>query len=228
MAGAIGGATATAARRSAPGCGCLSADATMHLRLSECPERHRVAQRCDWRNVMFEGVPRFLRHEVRRSRRKHDFVGCRSPTRVCGSCRGRTVRPELHPARRQQGHTGDDVVLGRIPMPADRRPGPVFVNQRHSKRIGINAGPLGKESAQRQQERRERRSRSTIVRLAEEGDTPTCDHATHLEVRKRDMSDRVEERALLEIGDDVVAIVEACRQVVREEAWRSGHGPSVP
>ena len=65
-------------------------------------------------------------------------------------------------------------------------------------------------------------------RSAEEGDTPTCDNATHLEVRKRDVGDRVEERALLGVGDDVVAIVEACRQVVLEEAWRSGHAPSVP
>ena len=67
-----------------------------------------------------------------------------------------------------------------------------------------------------------------IVRLAEESDPPTCNDATHLEVRKRDVGDRVEERPLLGVGDDVVAIVEACRQVVLEEAWRSGHAPSVP
>jgi len=76
--------------------------------------------------------------------------------------------------------------------------------------------------------RRERRSWGAIVRLAEERDTPTSDNATHFEVRKRDVGDRVEERALLGVGDDVVAIVEAFRQVVLEEAWRSGHAPSVP
>ena len=90
------------------------------------------------------------------------------------------------------------------------------------------AGPLGKRGAQRQQERRERRSWGAIVRLAEERDTPTNDNATHLEVRKRDVGDRVEERALLGVGDDLVAIVEAFRQVVLEEAWRSGDAPSVP
>jgi len=177
---------------------------------------------------MFKAVPRFLRHEVSGSWEERDFMGCRSPTRVCCRRRGRTVGTELHPARRKQGHPGDDVVLGRIPMPADRRPGPVFVNQRHGKRIGIDAGPLGKRGAQRQRERRERRSWGAIVRSAEEGDTPTCDNATHLEVRKRDVGDRVEERALLGVGDDVVAIVEAYRQVMLEEAWRSGHAPSVP
>ena len=113
-------------------------------------------------------------------------------------------------------------------MPADRRPRPVFVNQRHSKRIGIDAGPLGKRGAQRQQERRERRSWGAIVRLAEERDTPTSDNATHFEVRKRNVGDRVEELALLGVGDDVVAIVEAFRQSLLEEAWRSGHAPSVP
>jgi hypothetical protein len=177
---------------------------------------------------MFKGVPRFLGHEVGGSWQEHDFMRCRSPTRVGGRRRGRTVRTELHPARRKQGHPGDDVVLGRIPMPADWRPGPVFVNQRHGKRIGMDAGPVGKRGAQRQQEHRERRSWGAIVRLAEERDTPTSDNATHFEVRKRNVGDRVEELALLGVGDDVVAIVEAFRQILLEEAWRSGHAPSVP
>jgi hypothetical protein len=82
--------------------------------------------------------------------------------------------------------------------------------------------------AQRQQEHRERRSWGAIVRLAEERDTPTSDNATHFEVRKRNVGDRVEELALLGVGDDVVAIVEAFRQILLEEAWRSGHAPSVP
>ena len=205
-----------------------SGNVTACLTSSECSERHRIAERCNRGDVMFEGVPRFLRHQVRGSWQELDFMGGRPPTRVCCRRRGRTVGPELHPARRKQRHAGDDVVLRRIPMPADRRPGSVFVNQRHGKGIGSDAGPFGKPGAQRQQERWERRRRGAIVRLAEEGDAPTCDNAAHLEVRKRDVGDRVVERALLGGGDDVVAIVEACRQVVLEEAWRSGHALSVP
>ena len=152
----------------------------MHLTLSECSERHRIAERCNRGNVMFKGVPRFLRHEVSGSWQEHDFMGCRSPTRVCCRRRGRTVGTELHPARRKQGHAGDDVVLGRIAMPADRRPGPVFVNQRHGKRIGIDAGPLGKRGAQRQQERRERRSWGAIVTIGR--------RRRHADVRQRHAS----------------------------------------
>jgi hypothetical protein len=88
--------------------------------------------------------------------------------------------------------------------------------------------PLGKRGAQRQQEPRKRPSRYAIVRLAEERNPAPCHNATHLEVRKRNVGDRVKEGSLIGVRDEVVAIVEACRQVVLEEAWRSGHAPSVP
>jgi uncharacterized protein DUF2071 len=45
-------------------------------------ERHRVAQLCDGRDVMFIGIPRVLRHEICRAPREHDLVGRRSPRRL--------------------------------------------------------------------------------------------------------------------------------------------------
>ena len=110
-------------------------------------------------------------------------------------------------------------------MPADRRAGPVLVNQRHGERVGINTRPLGERGAQGQQEPWERSSRYAIVRVAEERDTSTRDNPTQREVRKRDVGDRVEQGALIDAGDEVVTIVKAWRQILIEEAWRAGHAP---
>src|SRR5436190_7194562 len=98
-------------------------------------------------------------------------------------------------------------------MPADRRARSILVDQRHRKRVGVDTSPLCDRGAQRQQERWQCRRRHPIVRLTKERDTPPCDDTAHCEVGERDTGNRNEEVPLLRCRDEVVAIVEAWRQI---------------
>jgi hypothetical protein len=54
------------------------ADAFIRSPSSERTKRDRIAQLGDGRDVMFVGIPRLLRQEIRRTPREPDFVGRRS------------------------------------------------------------------------------------------------------------------------------------------------------
>ena len=112
-------------------------------------------------------------------------------------------------------------------MPADGRAGPVLVDQGHGKRLGIEASPAGNPGAQRQQELGQRPRGRPIVGVTEERHSPARDDAAHLEVRKRDAGHRIEEESLVGARDEVLAILEARRDIEPEEAWRLGHDSSV-
>ncbi len=170
---------------------------------------------------MFVRLSGFTRHQVRRSTVQHDLV-CRRPTRRARRRRG-TVRPKLHSTSRQQRDPCDDVVLRRVAMPADGRAGAVLIDERHGKRVGIEAGPLGNLRAQGQQESGQRPGCRPVVRLAEERHSPPGDDTAHLEVRKRDIGDRFEEDPLIGVRDEVLAMVEALGQIAVEEISRRSH-----
>jgi hypothetical protein len=59
--------------------------------------------------------------------------------------------------------------------------------------------------------------------LAKECDTPPCDDAAHFEVREGDFGNGVEQLSLFGLRDEVIEVVQSLRQIVLEEAWRSGH-----
>ena len=112
-------------------------------------------------------------------------------------------------------------------MPADGRAGPVLVDQGHDKRLRIKASPAGNPGAQRQQELGQRPRSRPIVGVTEERHPPARDDAAHLEVRKRDAGHRLEEGFLVGARDEVLAILEARRDIESEEACRLGHDSSV-
>jgi hypothetical protein len=76
-------------------------------------------------------------------------------------------------------------------MPANGRAWPILVDERHRKRVGIDASPLRNRGAQRQQERWNRPRRLPIVRLAEECNAPSRHDATHFEVREGDVANGI-------------------------------------
>ena len=102
-----------------------------------------------------------------------------------------------------------------------------LIDQGHGERVGIDAGPVDNLCAQGQQERWKRPSCCPVVRLAEQRHSPPSDDTAHLELRKRDIGDRVEEDSLIGVRDEVLAIVEA-GAIAFEEGSRRYHDPSVP
>jgi DNA ligase D len=112
-------------------------------------------------------------------------------------------------------------------MPADGRAGTVLVDEGHGERVGIDAGPVGNPGPQRQQECWKWPGRCPVVRLAEERHPAPSHDAAHLEIRKRDAGNPLEEGSLIGVRDEVLAILEAQRHITVEEARRPCHDPSV-
>ena len=66
------------------------------------------------------------------------------------------------------------------------------------------------------------------VRLPEERHPPASNDAAHRELRKGNPGDCLQEDSLLLASDEILAIVEARRQIAVEESGRHCHDPSVP
>src|SRR4029450_9472855 len=62
-----------------------------------------------------------------------------------------------------------------------------------------------------------------VVRLAKECDTAPCDDAAHFEVREGDAGNGVEQLSFFGLRDEVIAVVQAGRQIVLGEAVRSDY-----
>ncbi len=74
-------------------------------------------------------------------------------------------------------------------MPADWCARRVFIDERHRERLVVNAGPLSQARTKRDQKRRQRTARTTVVGLAKERHSTPGNHASHLEIRERDAAD---------------------------------------
>ena len=59
--------------------------------------------------------------------------------------------------------------------------------------------------------------------IGQECDTAPCDDAAHFEVREGDAGNGVEQLSFFGLRDEVIAVVQSGRQIVLEEASRSGH-----
>ena len=177
---------------------------------SERPERDRVPQRLDGRDAVFERVPGGPGHQVGGSRHEHELM--RRPPPADSSGRPH-IGPEPHAARRQKREACDDVVLRRVPVPADGGAGTVFVDQGH-REPGLGHPCHGRKPlADRLEECGNWCGRSIRIRSAEERHTPPRDHAAHLELRERDARDLGREDRLLDLADESVVIFEALRKV---------------
>lgn len=102
-------------------------------------------------------------------------------------------------------------------MPADGRARAIFIDQRHGEGAWIDAVPIRNSSAHGHQKRWNRSGGCTIVRLAEECDSSPRDDPAHLEGRKLDIGNRLEEHLLVDLRDEVLAIVEALGPIAFEE-----------
>ena len=112
-------------------------------------------------------------------------------------------------------------------MPADRRAGAVLVQEGHRERFGIHFGPLSKPGSNRPQELRKGTHWAPAVGQTEGRHPPPRNNAAHLEVRKHDTADRIEELLFLTRGHEVLAILEARWHIGREESGRLRHESSV-
>ena len=132
-------------------------------RRSQRPKRNGVAECIYRRDVMLVGHSCASVHQVGRSRLERDLMSRATPW-LCRRLRsGPTVRAKLHSTGGEERDPGDDVILGGIAVPPDRRTGPVFIDERHREGNRFNVRPFCHRRAQRKEEGRNLGGGSPIV-----------------------------------------------------------------